>query len=289
MCFFEFVEITVGRGPPFFHKFFAKLFAYFGNHRLADFIQTSTASIFVGGAARQRINIGAGQLFDAVFKRLILRHFRQGAFGQGTFTHQLGQALLGFHLGFDDRMGQLDGFHEIGFRTLVGLSFHHGDVVLGGCHDEVHVGALQLGPIGVDDKLAIDAGHAHFGEQAFHRDVADGHGGGTGQTCQGIGQYVFVGGQQGDDDLCFVHVAIGKQGAQCAVDQAADEYFVIGQPAFAAEEVARNAARSSEFFLVIDRKGKERLAFFGFSGADDGAKQHRVAYAHHGATVGLGG
>ncbi len=56
-----------------------------------------------------------------------------------------------------------------------------------------------------------------------------------------------------------------------------------------AEKVARNTACGGEFFLVIHRKGEERLAFFGFWCADDGTEQHRIAHADEHRAVGLCG
>ncbi len=94
---------------------------------------------------------------------------------------------------------------------------------------------------------------------------------------------------QVDNDLSIIHIIVGKERANGTVHQTGDEYFVIGEFAFATEEVARNAAGRSEFFLVIHRKGEEGLTFAGLFFKNSGGKNHGIAYADNHGAVGLRG
>ena len=80
--------------------------------------------------------------------------------------HVLTQFLLQFLLeaahGLDGFVGGLEGSEEVGLLHFLHLAFHHHDVLFGSAYHEVHVGLSKLLECRVDDKLAVDAGHANL-------------------------------------------------------------------------------------------------------------------------------
>ena len=63
--------------------------------------------------------------------------------------------------------------------------------------------------------------------------------------------------ERGQDDLNFVAHSFGKEGAERAVDQAAEQDRLFAGPALAAEEVAGDAAGGVQLFLEINRQWEE--------------------------------
>ncbi len=75
-------------------------------------------------------------------------------------AYLFGELHLGLALHADGVVGGAEGGQEVGFRHFVHLALHHHDVVVGCAYHELHVGAFKLLEGGVDNKLAIDAGHS---------------------------------------------------------------------------------------------------------------------------------
>ena len=95
--------------------------------------------------------------------------------------------------------------------------------------------------------------------------------------------------QHGDDDLGLVAPAIDEQRADRAVDQAGDQRFLFGRPAFALEVAAGNAARGVGLFDVVDGQRQEVDAFARRLGGNDGGEHDGLAIGGENGAVGLTG
>ena len=287
--FLCFIEVPVGQRLPVFLRFFSEFLFQGGHDHLLEFFQATFAGILVGGGTCQCVDVVFYERFNAGLERLIFRNFRQWSLHQRRFAYHFSEPFLSGDLRLDRFVSNLQGFDKIFLLTFVSLTFHHGNVVFGGCHDEIHVGVFQIRTPGVDDKLAINTSNTNFREQSFHRDITYRDGCRARQSGERIGHSFLVGRDKVDNYLRLVHVPVGEQRAKCAVNQTADEYLVIGQTSLPAEEVSRDTSDGSELFLIINREREEWLVFLGFPGAYHGAEEHGVAMADQHGTVGLSG
>ncbi len=139
----------------------------------------------------------------------------------------LGQLELGLALLLDGCVGGLEGFEEVGLGDFVHLAFYHHDVFGGGAYHQLHVGSFKLLEGGVDDKLAVDAGHAHLRDRAVEGDVAHGDGGRCGQAGERVGHVVAVGREHDYLHEGVGMVVIGEKRTQHAVDQTGGEHLVV--------------------------------------------------------------
>ena len=108
-------------------------------------------------------------------------------------------------------------------------------------------------------------------------------------TRQNVGIVFHVMRQHGDDDLGLVAPAIDEQRTDRAVDQAGNQGFLFGRPAFALEIAAGNAARGIGLFDVVDGQRQEVDAFAGRLGGDDGGEHDGLAIGGEHGAVGLTG
>ena len=106
---------------------------------------------------------------------------------------------------------------------------------------------------------------------------------------QNVGIVFHVMRQHGDDDLGLVAPAVDEQRADRAVDQAGDQRFLFGGPAFALEIAAGNAARGVGLFDVVDGQRQEVDAFARRLGGDDGGEHHGLAVGGEHGAIGLTG
>ena len=74
----------------------------------------------------------------------------------------LGQLLLKAAHGLDGLVCSFQSCQQVLLAHFLHFAFHHHDVLFGGAHHQVHVGLFKLTESGVDDKLSVDTGHAHF-------------------------------------------------------------------------------------------------------------------------------
>ena len=95
--------------------------------------------------------------------------------------------------------------------------------------------------------------------------------------------------QNGDDDLGVVLVAIGKQRAQRAVDEARCQRLVFARAAFALEIATGDLAGCVGLFLIVDGQRKEVLAGLGRLGRNDGGKHDGFAIGCDDGAIGLTG
>ena len=80
-------------------------------------------------------------------------------------------------------------------------------------------------------------------------------------------------------DLHIVAILVGKQRSNGAVNQAADQHFVIGDAAFALAECAGDPASAGELLPILDRQREKALTGFWFGRGDYGGQHDVVAAA----------
>ena len=168
-------------------------------------------------------------------------------------AHGFGQLLLHLALGLDGFVTEGNGSDHFLFAHLLHGSFHHGHGVGSSTYHQIHVGAGEIRGFGVNLKLAIDARHAHFRNRAGKRNVGNRQRSRGSQSGQGIGLHFFISRDEGNHHLHLIVVVFGEHRPQDAVDEAANQDFVVTQAAFPALERAGNLAGRAEFFLVIHR------------------------------------
>jgi len=87
---------------------------------------------------------------------------------------------------------------------------------------------------------------------------------------------LFAGGDDGADNLHFVHEAFWEQRTDRTVDQSGSQGFFLGRTAFALEETARDLTGSVSLFLVVNRQREEALAWVCSLGAYNGHQYGNV-------------
>ena len=200
-----------------------------------------------------------------------------------------GQLVEHAALDLDGLMGGLEGVEHHLLAHFLHLAFHHHDVVGGGGHDEVEVGAFDVLHGGVDDILAVEVAHAHLADGTVEGDVADGEGRSGSQSGQLVGHGVFIAADKGDADLHLGVEVVGEEGTQGTVDQTGDENLMLRGTGLALEETAGEAAHGGVFFLVVDGEGHEVDVLAHLLLRADGSQEHRVVHADNGSAVGLFG
>ena len=201
--------------------------------------------------------------------------------------HLCGEIQLRLALHLDGLFREIEGGDHVVFGNLIHLAFHHHDVVHGGGHDHVDVGAFHVLDGGVHHELSIHAAHAHLGNRALEGDVGNGDSGRSCETCEAVGQEVLVAGNQGYNDLGFSVEILREEGTDGAIDQTGDENLILGRACLAFEETAGETTHGTVFFLVFHLKGHEISAFNGLFFATHGCEQHGVAHGDDSSAVGL--
>ncbi|MCY1535457.1 hypothetical protein D9M68_708640 [compost metagenome] len=173
--------------------------------------------------------------------------------------------------------------HDL-FRQLVGFGFHHQHGGLGAGDHEVQLAVFELRLAGVEHVLAIDVTHAGSADRTVERDAADRQGCRGGDHGGDVGLHFGVQAHDVHDHLNFVVEALGEQGADRAVDQAAGQRLEFARAAFTLEETAGDLAGGVRLLGVVHRQGEEVLAGLGFGLGDHGGEHHGVVNVdQHGA------
>ena len=184
-------------------------------------------------------------------------------------------------------LGEPQGGDEVLLGDFVAGAFIHDDVGLVADVDEVEVGAALLFVRGVHDELAFDPADAHGAERSGPGDVGDGQRRGGAEDGQDVGLVLAVGREQEGLDLDLVVPALGEQGADGAVGEAAGEDFLLGGTALALEVASRETAGGGRLLAVVDRQREEILAGLRLGGGDRGGEDDRLAQLDGDGAVGL--
>ena len=188
----------------------------------------------------------------------------------------------------DDLLGELEGAEHVLLGHLVAASLDHGDVLLGAGHGEVEVRCLLLGEGGVDDVLAgLDvAGDADAGAGAVEGGAAHHQGSRGAHDGDDVGLVDLVAGQGGDHDVDVVAEAVGKTGADGAVDHAGGEGALVRGARLALEIAAGDAAHGVHLLDEVDGQGEEvEVALL--LGDNRGGEQDGVSLLHDDGAGGL--
>ena len=170
--------------------------------------------------------------------------------------------------------------HDV-LAEQVGFRLHHEHRAGGTGHDQVQIGAVQLGGRRVEHVLAVDVAHARGADRALEGRAGQGQRRGGADQGRDVAVDLGIERDHGGHDLDFVLEVVGEQRAHRTVDQARGQRLLLGRTPFALEETAGDAAGGVELFLVIDGEREEALALTGL-GRGHGADQHHgSAHAHH--------
>ncbi len=110
---------------------------------------------------------------------------------------------------------------------------------------------------GVDDELAIDASNPAGTGRACERDFADSKSSACANHSRDVGVVFLVGAKDVGNDLDFVEVTIGEEGANGPVYHPCGESFFGGGSSFAFDEAAGEFSGGALLFPVFDGKGEE--------------------------------
>ncbi|CUS44386.1 hypothetical protein MGWOODY_Smn1356 [hydrothermal vent metagenome] len=235
--------------------------------------------------------VGGGDVLADQLLQLVL-----GSRQVGLLGHFPG--LLGCLLGeIDDRadclaaclVGKLHRAEHHVFRQLLGFGFDHHHRAVRGGDDQVEIAFLALLERRVQDVLAIDIADAGRADRAHERHAGDGEGGGGGDHREDVRLVLAVIAQHLGDDVDLVVEAFREQRADRAVDQAAGQRLLFGGAALTLEEAAGDAARSREFFLVVDGEREEILPFLDGACSGDRAQHDGFAKRRNDGAIGLAG
>jgi len=128
---------------------------------------------------------------------------------------------------------------------------------------------------------ALVEGHAGGTDRAVEGDAGDGQRRRGADHRSDVRIGLLAGGDDGADDLHFVHEAFREQRADRPVDQARSQGFLLGRTAFALEEATGDLAGGVGLLLVVHGQREEALARVGGLGADHGHQYADVVIDGH--------
>ena len=166
-----------------------------------------------------------------------------------------------------------------------GLDHQHG--VGGAGDDQIELRFRHLVDMRVEDVFAVDVADAGAADRAHEGNAGERQGGRGGDDRQDVRIVLEIVLDDGDDDLGVVLVAVGKERADRAVDQAGNQRFLLARTAFALEIAARDLAGGVGLFLVVDGQRKEVEARLRLLHRNDGGQHDGLAVGGEHGAVGL--
>ena len=176
--------------------------------------------------------------------------------------------------------------HDV-LGQLLGFQFHHQHRVAGAGDDQIELALGHLVELRIEHVFVVDEADAGGADRAHEGRARQRERRRGGDQRQDVGIVFQVVRQRGDDDLRLAAPAVGEQRTDRAVDQAGDQRFLFGRPAFALEIAAGNAAGGVEFFLVVDGERQEVDAFARLLGRHRGGEHGGLAVGGEHGAVGL--
>ena len=152
----------------------------------------------------------------------------------------------------DYRLCGCDCIQHVLLRNLVGSAFDHGDSLAGTGYDDVQVSVLDLLECGVYDILAVDKSHSDTGNRSVERNVGDC------DCCAGcvdgddVGCVDLVRGDDCRDNLDLTAEGLLEQRSHGAVDQTADQDFLVLGLSFPLEESSGDLSGGIVLLVVLD-------------------------------------
>ena len=141
----------------------------------------------------------------------------------------------------------------------------------------------------VQDIFAIDIADAGRADRAHEGHARERHRSRGRNHRKDVGLILAIIGENLRDAVDLVVEAFGKQRPQRPVDQAGNQSFLFGGPAFALEKAAGNAPGREIFFLVVDGQREEILAFLDRLCRGNRAENDRFAERRDDRAVSLAG
>ncbi len=250
-------------------------------HRAVDYsIHRGVAFLFAGG--RERFcNSVADVFLHRLEQRRVRRFDLELALG-------LARELAKLFLNLEQRTHRLvrreQRLDNRVFLDDPGAALEHHDRVRLARDHQRDIAFLELADLRADHDLAADPAHPHRSNGSVVWDIGDLERGRGSDQCERVGVVVVIGAQHRHDNLGFLVIALGKQRAHRAVDQARGKDFFFRGAAFALEKSAGNLAGGESLFDVIDgeRQKIDLVAALVFRGR--GREHHGIAVlGEHGA------
>ena len=238
-----------------------------GNGLVTQLAQTGVALLLVDDGVGVS-NAGTELALDGIDQRGVLRRRlpvpgRLASFGS-EFLDGRNRALE-FHVREQDRAQHL----VFGQLLRFGFNHQHGFFGTGNHHVQTRSGQFFVGRVQHVTALIVER-NAGSADRAAERYTGNGQGSGGTDHRGDIRIGGLVGGNDGADNLHFVHETFGEQRTDRTVDQAGSQGFLFGRTTFTLEETTGDTAGGVSLFDVMNRQREEIAASFGLLGGHNG-------------------
>src|SRR5471032_1227322 len=176
------------------------------------------------------------------------------------------------------------------FGQLFGFRFNHQHGFRRTGNDHVQARRFLLFVSRVQQVAgAFVESNASCADRTIKRNTGDGQGSRSTDHRSDVRIGLLAGGNDGADNLHFVHEAFWEQRTDRTIDQSGSQGFFLGRTAFALEETARDLTGSVSLFLVVNRKREEAFAWVSGLGANNGHQYGNVVNGDQHCAGGLTG
>ena len=175
------------------------------------------------------------------------------------------------------------------FVELVCFGLNHQHGLLGTGYNQIQAAVDELGFGGVEYVLAVDIADARSADRTIEGQPCDRQRSRRAQQRRDVRINFRIAGHHRADHLHLVVEAFRKQRTDRAVDQSANQGFLLGRLAFTLEEATGDLAGRVGFFDVVDGQGEEVLARLGALGGRNGGKNDGVVDGDENCTGRLAG
>ena len=184
-------------------------------------------------------------------------------------------------------MRDVERVQDLRLGDAVGAGFDHQDRLVGARDDQIQVELLVPLLLRVDDEVAVELSDPDGADVLGNRDLGDGKRGGGAVHRQDVVRVDVVHRKGLRDQLGLAVPPLREEWANRTVDHPRGQRGLLARPRLAAEEGAGDLARGVVLFLDVDGEGEEVHVAVVARGR--GAKDHRVAGAHHNGAARLTG
>ncbi len=183
-------------------------------------------------------------------------------------------------------MPEHDGFNHLVFGDFLAEAFDHQHRLFAAGDDQIERARLEFFLRGEDDEPAVELADADGGDRVIEGNVRHAERGARARGREHVRIVLRIAGDALPLDLHLVGEALGEEGTQRAVGEAARQDFAGGRPAFPLEEAAGKTAGCGQALAVIDGEGEEIDAGTGRPRLS-GDKDDRFSQLHEHGPAGL--